>query len=234
MKKTILLIALAATLPAIHTFAQPNGDRPPGGNQGGEHHMIPPIIKALDANGDGVIDAEEIANASKALLSLDKNGDGKLTLDEIRPKRPEGQNGQQGGGRPDGQNGDRPRRPRAGGGGGGGQGFDRPPRQNGGPDQDRGPRPQGVPQGSNGPRLLSPLMKALDANGDGVIDEKELANAVAALKALDKNGDGKITLEELRPQRPEGVQRPDLGKKPDGEKKPDGKKNSVPSDYDKK
>lgn len=44
----------------------------------------------LDANHDGVLDATEIANASKALLTLDKNGDGKLTQDELRPPRPEG------------------------------------------------------------------------------------------------------------------------------------------------
>lgn len=64
------------------------GGHPPGGR------MPPPIIKALDANGDMEISAEEIANASKALLTLDKNGDGKLTPDEIFPPRPDG------GGRP--------------------------------------------------------------------------------------------------------------------------------------
>jgi Ca2+-binding EF-hand superfamily protein len=51
-------------------------------------HRIPevPIIKVLDANGDGVIDASEIANASTALKTLDKNGDGKLSGDEFLPK----------------------------------------------------------------------------------------------------------------------------------------------------
>lgn len=51
-----------------------------------------------------------------------------------------------------------------------------------------------------------PLMVALDANKDGILDEKEIANASAALKTLDKNGDGKLTQEELRPQRPAGGQ----------------------------
>ena len=50
----------------------------------------------------------------------------------------------------------------------------------------------------------SPLMEALDANHDGVIDANEIANASAALKALDKNGDGKLTPDELRPPRPQG------------------------------
>ncbi len=47
-----------------------------------------PLIQALDANHDGVIDANEIANAIEALKSLDKNGDGKLTPDEYMPKPP--------------------------------------------------------------------------------------------------------------------------------------------------
>jgi hypothetical protein len=49
-----------------------------------------------------------------------------------------------------------------------------------------------------------PLELALDANNDGVIDAKELANAVTALKKLDKNGDGRITDDEFRPMRPGG------------------------------
>lgn len=43
----------------------------------------PPIIQALDANGDGAISAEEIEGATAALRALDKNGDGQLTREEI-------------------------------------------------------------------------------------------------------------------------------------------------------
>ncbi len=43
------------------------------------------------------------------------------------------------------------------------------------------------------------LFAALDTNGDGVIDEKEMANAAESLKKLDKNHDGKITLDEVQP-----------------------------------
>ena len=53
--------------------------------------FLSPILDVLDANHDGVIDADEIANASQALLKLDKNGDGRLTPDEYRPPRPDGQ-----------------------------------------------------------------------------------------------------------------------------------------------
>jgi hypothetical protein len=45
---------------------------------------LPPIVRALDMNGDGLIDAEELANAPAALRKLDRNGDGKLTPDEYR------------------------------------------------------------------------------------------------------------------------------------------------------
>ena len=57
--------------------------RPPAGK-----HPIPPLIAALDTNGDGELDDSEIANASAALLTLDTNGDGQLTPDELRPKGP--------------------------------------------------------------------------------------------------------------------------------------------------
>jgi hypothetical protein len=64
-----------------------------------------------------------------------------------------------------------------------------------------------------------PLMQALDANADGVIDEKEISNATVALKKLDKNGDGKLNPEELRPARPEGRSRAS-GPPRDGEGRP--------------
>jgi|GEM_PF-5569498 len=55
-----------------------------------------PIFKALDANADGELSAEEIAGASAALVTLDKNGDGKLSGEEIRPARqPRGDSPQQ-------------------------------------------------------------------------------------------------------------------------------------------
>jgi Ca2+-binding EF-hand superfamily protein len=59
---------------------------PPEGPDG--KRPVPPIVAALDNNGDGIIDANEIANASASLLKLDKNGDGKLTPNEYRPHPP--------------------------------------------------------------------------------------------------------------------------------------------------
>ena len=74
-----------------------------------------------------------------------------------------------------------------------GPGGGRPPRQDG-----QGGPGQG---GQGGQRMVPPIVAALDANHDGTIDEKEIANASAALKTLDKNGDGKLTADELRPAR---------------------------------
>ena len=89
MRKTSLL-ALAAVLSSTALV----GQRPPGdsGPPGGSEHRPPmsPLVMALDANGDGIIDAAEITNAPAALRKLDKNGDGKLTPDEYRPPRPGG------------------------------------------------------------------------------------------------------------------------------------------------
>lgn len=63
----------------------PPPDGPPGP---GHHPPPPPVLVVLDANHDGVIDADEIANASQALLQLDKNGDGRLDREELRPPFP--------------------------------------------------------------------------------------------------------------------------------------------------
>jgi Ca2+-binding EF-hand superfamily protein len=116
---------------------RPDGQRPDGQpgqrpqNPQGQGRGLPPlpVLQALDANHDGEISSDEIANAVKALKSLDKDGNGKLTMDELMPARggrPGGQPGQ--GGRPGGQpgQGGRPdgngRPPAA------GQGLDRPQR----------------------------------------------------------------------------------------------------------
>jgi len=123
-----MLAVLALGASAFIVSAQDNNDGPPGGGgqgglggpggPGGRHR--PPmvaVVGALDANHDGVIDAQEIANASAALKSLDKNGDGKLTPDEFmgpRPQRPGGQ-GRGPGGHPGGDGNNMPPGPPPGG-----------------------------------------------------------------------------------------------------------------------
>ena len=148
MKVTLALLALGAS--ALGVKAQDdNGTPPPNGPGQGRHHPPPlPLVLALDVNHDRVIDANEIANASNALLTLDKNGDGRLTADEYLPGLP----------------------------------------ANAPKDAPHPPQPA--------------ILKALDVNGDGVIDANEIANAPAALKTLDKNGDGKLTRDEFIGPRP--------------------------------
>ena len=53
-------------------------------------------------------------------------------------------------------------------------------------------------QGHGQPFSTDQVLSALDANGDGAIDEWEIQNAAALLRKLDRNGDGRLTPEELR------------------------------------
>ncbi len=178
--KKILFTLLPLVASACVASAQDAGSPPPDnqspldqqgpGGPGGPHHRPPPlpVILALDVNHDGVIDSNEIANASEALKTLDKNGDGQLTMDELLPPRPQRHNN-------DGQTND----------------------------GDPGSGSPGDPGSSTRHHPpLPPVVVALDANHDGVIDASELANASTALKTLDKNGDGQLTRDELRPPRP--------------------------------
>jgi len=160
---------------------QPTQDQQ--GPQGGRHHRPPPskLLLALDANHDGVIDSNEIANSSAVLTTLasEVGTNGTLTWAEVCPQRP----------------------PRPGGNDSASStNQDNPPP----PDGQQG---QGQGQGQHHRPPPDKLFTALDANHDGVIDANEIANAPAALKTLDKNGDGQLTRDELRPNhppRPEG------------------------------
>lgn len=85
MKRIYLLGAIAFAASALVVKA---ADPAPGAGSGSTERRgggTNALFAALDANGDGVIDASEIANAPAALKKLDKNGDGKLTREELRP-----------------------------------------------------------------------------------------------------------------------------------------------------
>ena len=173
--------ALALAVKAQDAGGPPDGDGPGGGQGPGRHHPpVPAIVRALDANHDGIIDSNEIANASAVLKTLDKNGDGKLTRDEYMGPRPGGpRGGRPGGDDANAQNNDGP--------------------QGGPPEGDQGGGPGG---GGHRHPPMPAIIGVLDANHDGVIDADEIANASAALKTLDKNGDGQLTRDEYLGKRP--------------------------------
>lgn len=87
---SLLTLLIGATAGALWAN-DAGGDAQTGGPGGGRRHRRhSPIKAALDANQDRTIDASEIARAPAALRTLDKNGDGMLTIEELRPPRPEG------------------------------------------------------------------------------------------------------------------------------------------------
>ena len=88
MKTTLAtLIALTAGLSVLQAQSAPVSGSPKASTPRAKAQ--PPLVVAtLDANHDGVIDAGEIANASRALKSLDKNADGRLSREELRRGRP--------------------------------------------------------------------------------------------------------------------------------------------------
>jgi len=97
----LLFPAAVLTLTSL-TSAQPFEGPVPGGR------FLPPIdplTQKLDANSDGEISAEEIANAHEALKTLDLNKDGQLTFEELRPGFA---GGRPGAGRPGGMGPNRP------------------------------------------------------------------------------------------------------------------------------
>ena len=129
--KTLLMATAAAALSLAAADTESNHPARPEGRG----RPVPPIIAALDANGDGVIDVVEISNAATVLAKLDANGDGNLSGDELHPARPEGGPGDRGHrGGPGGKDTGKRRGP----GGPGGPG--------GGPEvHGRGPRPEANP-----------------------------------------------------------------------------------------
>ncbi|WP_321478148.1 EF-hand domain-containing protein [uncultured Paludibaculum sp.] len=160
--------------------------------------------RTFDTNHDGVVSAEEMADAGSALSRLDSNGDGRLTAEDYfrpvsAPAAPSAANG---------------------------HGVQTPARD---PvrSQDLQSRAErslyptrtaaeyGIlrqtSEGAvsvetmqtaeaadpNGALVrLHPLLQALDTNHDGEISPEEMRNAPAVLRKLDKNHDGRITSDE--------------------------------------
>ena len=79
-RTAILNVALAVVvMTGLNAAAQG-----PGGGRGGQGHQPPKpaIDRALDANGDEIISADEISNAASVLIELDSDGDDRLSFEE--------------------------------------------------------------------------------------------------------------------------------------------------------
>ena len=115
MNTKTILAAVLIGMPVVGVMAQDAGQRPPGGPGGqARQRPVPAIIAALDANGDGEIDATEIQNAVAVLKKLDADKNGKLTPEEFmgaRPGRGPGRGPGQGGPGQGDDQGQRRRRP---------------------------------------------------------------------------------------------------------------------------
>lgn len=213
--KLVTLLALCTSIAVFDSNAQnrdrqqgrgegrgfggpPGGDRggPPGGERGpGQRpNMMTflPVLKALDADGNGEISSKEIENAAAALKSLDRNNDGKLTEEELRPNGPP-PGGRPGGDRPEGGNFGRPGGDREnmdrGRGFGGDRGGDRggPPREG-----------EGNGQGRPDPSDMVKRLMAFDKNGDGKLGKDELSERMQSLiTRADTDKDGFASKEEL-------------------------------------
>jgi len=187
------------------TSGQPGGHRPPP----------PPVIRALDTNRDGIIDASEIDNAPQSLRTLEKSGTDQLTIEELLgpPHRhhPRGQgqgstSGTSATSGPD-QNGggDNPPPPPP-----------PPPAQdemsgtNGNQNGPPGPPPEESGTSASGGHgghhrpPLPPVIRALDTNHDGIIEADEIDNAPQSLRTLEKGGVDQLTIPELLGPPPHG------------------------------
>ena len=188
-----------------------------------------PAFGALDTDDDGEISAGEIAAAAESLATLDEDADGALSGGELRPRGggPIGgprrtpqeaaaafmtldadEDGRLGSEELPSQFRSLLTRADADGNGAAseaeilalltaeaaGPGDDEQPAA----EQRAGESSEAADDGE--PRRPgSPLMVALDADGDGTVSDPEIASAAQALSSLDANGDGRLTLDELRP-----------------------------------
>jgi len=154
---------------------------PPRGGDGRRPAVGGTIVAALDRNGNGTLDSDEIDQAIVVLRRMDRNKDGRLTPDEL------GMLGRPGGDRTPGD-GDRP--PRDG---------DRPPRDGDRPPRD-GDRPSGErsDRGGFSPEQMMARFNESDTNKDGKLSKEEAPDRMKeGFDRLDGNKDGFVDKEEF-------------------------------------
>ena len=187
----LMIIVAALAFVADSARSQPAEGRGRFEGRGGFGGGFPPeffpgivIMAALDADKNGALSADEIANAAAALKKLDKNGDGKVGRDEIRteleklrpPRREQG-------GR------------RGGGGGFGGRSFlDRI--------MEHDKNADGKISASELPERMAGLMDRGDKNKDGFLEKSEIETLSQNLGNRNRGRGGPGGNREGRPSRP--------------------------------
>ena len=186
----LMVIVAALVFVADSAKSQPAEGRSRFEGRGGFGGGFPPeffpgivIMAALDADKDGALSADEIANATAALKKLDKNGDGKVGRDEIRtelekllpPRRERG-------GR------------RGGGGFGGGSFLDRI--------MEHDKNADGKISASELPAVMAGLMDRGDKNKDGFLEKSEIEALSQNLGNRNRGRGGPGGNREVRPSRP--------------------------------
>jgi hypothetical protein len=154
------------------------------------------VIQALDTNHDGIIEADEIANAPQTLKTLLESGSTALNIrDLLGPPPPRPGWGPPQGGAPTTTGTQTSQNPPP------------PPDQGAQADGQGGP-PSGPPPGQNGPgrhHRVPPVIAALDANHDGIIDASEIANAAQSLGTLLESGSTALNIPDLLGPPPPGM-----------------------------
>jgi len=84
LKDVLVAVAAIAFATSVSMAQPPQGGPPPGGHgggppSGGGH----PILGALDADQNQELSSAEINNATKVLKAMDKNGDGVLNMEDF-------------------------------------------------------------------------------------------------------------------------------------------------------
>lgn len=179
MRKSLGLIAGGVNLALLCACMLGAGCQTPASGQGGgkraaaerKRPALPPLVTALNRNGDRWLEADEVARAPASLRTLDTSGDGRLTKEEFWKAREAGAAVQQS-----------PEEDPA------------APHEGAVAARERGQA--GAGRGGKS-RALPRLLTALDPNGDFVIDADEIDRAAAALEALDADGDRRLSPEEL-------------------------------------
>lgn len=135
------------------------GDGPPRDGEGRGRGPGPggmplfPLMKALDADSDGEISADEMKNAAVALAKLDRNKDGKLDHTELRPDFGGRGRGEGEGGRPD---------------------FGNPEQMVRSMLERHDANKDGKLSGDEIPERMRENLARIDTNGDDVVDKAEL------------------------------------------------------------